>query len=53
MDGAVVGHRSILGPGSLLKEGTRIPSGELWEGSPAKFVRKLTEEEMNNIAKVW
>lgn len=49
MDGAVVSNNSVLGTGSLLTEGQRIPSGEFWAGSPAKFVRKLTAEEIKSI----
>jgi gamma-carbonic anhydrase len=52
LDGAVVSNKAILGPGSLLLEGQRVPTGELWAGSPAKFVRKLSEEEMNAIANI-
>lgn len=52
LDGAVVSSKSILGPGSLLLEGQRVPTGELWAGSPAKFVRKLSEEEMQAIANI-
>eukprot|EP01122_Echinamoeba_exundans_P004942 TRINITY_DN15143_c0_g1_i1.p1 TRINITY_DN15143_c0_g1~~TRINITY_DN15143_c0_g1_i1.p1 ORF type:complete len:252 (-),score=72.57 TRINITY_DN15143_c0_g1_i1:256-1011(-) len=52
LDGAVVSNKAILGPGSLLLEGQRVPTGELWAGSPAKFVRKLTEEEMAAISNI-
>lgn len=49
MDGAVVSNNAVLGTGSLLTEGQRIPSGEFWAGSPAKFIRKLTPEEIASI----
>lgn len=49
MDGAVVSNNAILGAGALLTEGQRVPPGEFWAGSPAKFVRKLTEEEIASI----
>jgi len=45
LDGAVVGKGSQVGAGSLVLSGTLIPPGQLWAGSPAKFVRNLTEEE--------
>jgi len=45
LDGAVVGARSIVAPGSLVLGGTHIPSDQYWAGSPAKFVRNLSEEE--------
>lgn len=34
---------SIVGAGSLVLKGTTVPSGEVWVGSPARFLRKLTE----------
>jgi carbonic anhydrase/acetyltransferase-like protein (isoleucine patch superfamily) len=49
LDGAVVGHNSILTPGSLLPQGKQIPDGEVWSGSPAKFVRKTTGDEIEAI----
>ena len=50
LDGSVVESHTIIAPGSVVTPGTRIPSGEMWAGSPAKMVRKLTQEEMDNIA---
>lgn len=52
LDGSVVSYQSILTSGSLLKEGQRIPQGEVWSGTPAKFVRKLTEEEKSQSLKL-
>lgn len=49
MDGAVVSNNSVLGCGSLLTEGQRVPAGEFWAGSPAKFIRKLSDTEITNI----
>lgn len=37
--------QSILGAGSFLGPGQRVPSGELWAGNPAKKLRDITEEE--------
>jgi carbonic anhydrase/acetyltransferase-like protein (isoleucine patch superfamily) len=45
-DGVVVGHNSIVGSGSIVPAETKIPSGEYWAGSPARFVRKVTESEV-------
>lgn len=39
----------MLGAGSILAKNSRIPTGELWIGNPAKFARKLTPEEMHNF----
>lgn len=43
---------SILEAGSVVPPGRRIPSGELWAGNPAKFVRALTHEETLEIPKL-
>lgn len=45
-EGAVVESESILAPGSVVPPARRIPSGELWAGNPARFVRKLTAAEV-------
>lgn len=50
MDGSVVESHSIVAPGSVVTPGTKVPSGELWAGSPAKKVRALTAEEIASIA---
>jgi len=48
-EGSYMESYSKLAAGSVLEAGARIPSLELWMGSPAKFVRKLTEEEKIEI----
>ncbi len=45
LDGAVVKKNSMISPGSLLGQGKIVPSGQLWAGIPAKYVRDLTEAE--------
>jgi len=51
LDGAIVKKSSMLAAGSLLTQGKIIETGELWAGKPAKFLRKLTNEEMKFIKK--
>lgn len=46
MDGAVVESGAMLAAGALLTPGKRIPSGQLWAGSPAKYFRDLTTEDL-------
>lgn len=46
LDGAVLEKKCLLGAGSLVPEGKRIPSGVLALGRPAKIVRDLTEKEL-------
>eukprot|EP00501_MAST-03F_sp_TOSAG23-6_P001453 GSMAST32.ASY1.ANO1.1510.1 assembled CDS len=50
-DGALVEKNSILSPGTVLNAGHRIPSGQLWEGNPATYVRDLTGDEIEGIEK--
>lgn len=46
MDDAWIEDDCIIGAGSLVTQGTRIPSGHLAMGSPAKVVRPLKKEEL-------
>ncbi|KAG6775751.1 hypothetical protein POTOM_019245 [Populus tomentosa] len=77
LDGVCVEKHAMVAAGALVRQNTRIPSGELcflpisvaevivriswvtyanasqlnvWGGNPAKFLRKLTEEEMAFIS---
>lgn len=45
MDGAVVEEAGLLGARGLLAPGKRIARQELWAGSPAKFIRTMSDEE--------
>lgn len=49
MDDSVVESHSIVAAGSLVLGGTQIPSGEVWGGSPAKFLRKVKEIEIKDF----
>ncbi|MGI6032684.1 MAG: gamma carbonic anhydrase family protein [Coriobacteriales bacterium] len=48
MDDAVIGKNCIIGAGALVTHGTKIPSGSMAFGSPAKVVRQLTPEEIKS-----
>jgi len=50
MDRAVVGKGALIGAKALVTEGTIIPPHTLWVGSPAKYNRDLTQEEMARLA---
>ncbi|GLJ44241.1 hypothetical protein SUGI_0924280 [Cryptomeria japonica] len=52
MEGSLVETHAILEAGSVLPPGRRIPSGELWAGNPARFVRMLTPDEVAEIPKI-
>ncbi|MSP63238.1 MAG: gamma carbonic anhydrase family protein [Myxococcales bacterium] len=46
LDQAEVGERCIVGAGALITPGTKIPSGHLVVGAPARVKRPLTEDEL-------
>ena len=46
MDGCEIEGEAMLAAGAMLTPGKRIPSGQLWAGRPAKYVRDLTPEEL-------
>ncbi|GAB4822757.1 hypothetical protein N2152v2_009803 [Parachlorella kessleri] len=50
MEGSLVENHSVLAPGTVVGPGRLIPSGQLWAGSPAKYVRDLTKDEKAAIA---
>lgn len=45
LDGSKIGKHCIIGAGSMVTKNTVIPDGSLCYGSPAKIIRKLTDEE--------
>ena len=51
MNHAVIGEESIVGAGALVTQGKQFPSRSLIVGNPARFVRNLTDEEIEGIKK--
>ncbi|GIM16725.1 hypothetical protein Vretimale_19326, partial [Volvox reticuliferus] len=51
LDGATLKKGSIVAAGAVVPPKTVIPSGQVWAGSPAKFLRNLEPEEEAFIAK--
>jgi len=49
LDGAVIGKESIVGAGSLVTKNKKFPPRSLIMGSPAKFIRELTDEEVKEL----
>jgi carbonic anhydrase/acetyltransferase-like protein (isoleucine patch superfamily) len=47
MDGVVVESGAMVAAGALVTPGKRIPSGQLWAGSPAKYFRDLTPKDLD------
>uniref|UniRef100_A0A5B6Z7W6 Putative Gamma carbonic anhydrase 1, CA1 n=1 Tax=Davidia involucrata TaxID=16924 RepID=A0A5B6Z7W6_DAVIN len=50
LDGVVVEKHAMVAAGALVRQNTKIPCGEVWGGNPAKFLRKLTDEEITFIS---
>ncbi|OJY93436.1 MAG: gamma carbonic anhydrase family protein [Lysobacterales bacterium 63-13] len=49
LDGAVVRRHSMIGAGAMLSPGKVVGEGELWLGNPARFTRKLSDEEIERL----
>jgi carbonic anhydrase/acetyltransferase-like protein (isoleucine patch superfamily) len=47
LDGAQVEDNAFVGAGAMVSPGKRVRSGELWLGSPARCVRRLTPAEVD------
>lgn len=45
MDDVMIEDGAMVAAGALVTPGKQIPSGQLWGGSPARYMRDLTEEE--------
>lgn len=46
MDKAIVEDGAMVAAGALVTPGKIVPSGQLWAGSPARYMRDLSEEEI-------
>ena len=49
MDGAVVETGGWIAAGAVVTPGKRVKGGELWAGTPARFLRAVTPEEAHYI----
>jgi len=49
LDGAVIGKNCLVAAGALVTSGKKFPDNSLIMGSPAKAVRELTQEQINDI----
>ncbi|MBN9542238.1 MAG: gamma carbonic anhydrase family protein [Alphaproteobacteria bacterium] len=50
LDNAKIETKGMLAAGAVLTPGKVVKTGELWAGNPAKFMRNLTEQEMEYFA---
>lgn len=49
LDGAVIEEKSMVAAGAVIRPGFIVPTGKLAAGVPAKIVRDLTEDEMQEF----
>ena len=49
LDGVLVKKHSMVGAGAVLTPGKVVGEGELWHGNPARFVRKLSDSEIEHL----
>jgi len=49
MDEVVVEEGAMVAAGALVTPGKRIPKGQLWAGSPARFMRDLREADYETM----
>jgi len=50
MNGSKIGVNSIIGAGTVIPENKVIPEASLVVGSPGRIMRKVSKEEVENIA---
>uniref|UniRef100_A0A061QSA1 Gamma carbonic anhydrase mitochondrial-like n=1 Tax=Tetraselmis sp. GSL018 TaxID=582737 RepID=A0A061QSA1_9CHLO len=51
LDNAKVEPGAIVAGGSMVTPNTTVPSGQIWAGSPARFLRDVTAEEASFLEK--
>lgn len=49
LNGAKIGRGCLVGAGALVTEGKEFPDGSVILGSPAKVVRQLTADQLENL----
>ena len=49
LDGAVVKKHGFVGAGAVLSPGKVVGEAELWLGNPARFVRKLSDKDIEQL----
>ena len=49
LDGAIIGKESIVGASSLVTKNKKFPPRSLIMGSPAKVIRELTQDEVDEL----
>jgi carbonic anhydrase/acetyltransferase-like protein (isoleucine patch superfamily) len=49
MDNCVIEKNSIVAAGAIVSEGTRVPSGTIYAGVPARLLKEVSEEHFKSI----
>ena len=50
LDGAIIDSYNLIAAGSLVPPGKHLEGGYLWLGNPVKKIRKLTQDELDNLS---
>lgn len=50
LDGAIVRRGAIVGGGAVVAPGTEVPSGQVWAGCPARYLRDVDASESAFLA---
>lgn len=53
MDGSVVEAGALIAAGALVPPGKHIPQGQLWAGSPARYMRDVRPSDQGMIDYIW
>jgi len=53
MDGVTVEAGALVAAGSLVPPGKRVMKGQMWAGTPAKYVRDVSESDQGMIDDIW
>jgi len=49
LDGATIKKHGFVGAGAVVSPGKTVGEGELWLGNPARFARRLSEREIEQL----
>lgn len=49
LPGATIGANAFIDAGAVVGAGVSVPAGQLWTGSPARFLRALTPDEVKYL----
>lgn len=48
--GVTIESFAVIASGAVIPDGATVPSGQVWAGTPAKYLRDLTQEEKHLIS---